>query len=64
MATTINWFIAKENLIDEVFLDLEAKIFGRWINLFKEWDFEKDLELQSIKLLSKNTIQLHYKVLK
>lgn len=54
----------KENLIDEIILDVEPLIFGRGIALFASEDFEAKLELLKTKKLNQNTIQLHYKVLK
>ena len=54
----------KENLIDEIFLDVEPKIFGRGIKLFSDNDFEFELELIDIKKFSQNELQIHYKVKK
>ena len=53
-----------ENLVDEIYLDIEPIILGEGIPLFKGKDFEKQLELLETKQLSKNEIQLHYKILK
>jgi len=61
---TINGAFMKENLIDEVYLDVEPLVFGKGIKLFANADFETKLELLSIKKLSKSELQLHYKVLK
>lgn len=60
----LNASFAKENLIDEIYLDIEPLIFGKGIKMFAETDFSLELKLLSIKQLNKNTIQLHYKVLK
>ncbi|MDP2637469.1 MAG: dihydrofolate reductase family protein [Candidatus Levybacteria bacterium] len=60
----INSSFIKEKLIDEIYLDVEPLVFGRGIKLFADSDFEFDLELLECKNLNKNTIQLHYKVLK
>jgi dihydrofolate reductase len=54
----------KENLVDEIFLDVEPHLLGNGIPLFAGADFELELELLGTKLLSKNEIQLHYKVKK
>lgn len=59
----INSLFLQQNLIDEMYLDIEPIIFGSGINLFKECDFEAKLELISTKQLSKNTIQLYYKLI-
>lgn len=53
-----------ENLIDEIYLDIEPIVLGNGIKLFADADFESKLELIGTKNLSKNEIQLHYKVLK
>ena len=58
----INSLFLQQNLINEVYLDIEPIIFGKGITLFKECDFEAKLELISTKQLSNNTIQLHYRV--
>ncbi len=60
----LNSSFMKENLIEEIYLDLEPLIFGKGIRLFSNNDFEANLELIEAKNLSKNTIQLHYRVLK
>jgi dihydrofolate reductase len=54
----------KENLIDEIYLDVEPIVFGKGIRLFAESDFEAKLKLLETKKLSDNEIQLHYQVLK
>lgn len=60
----INSSFIKEKLIDEIYLDVEPLVFGKGIKLFADSDFEFNLELLECKNLNKNTIQLHYKVLK
>lgn len=60
----INSSFIKEGLVDEVILDVEPIVFGKGIQLFAQEDFEYKLKLLSVKNLNKNTIQLHYKVLK
>ncbi len=54
----------KENLVDEIILDIEPMIFGKGIKLFAEGDFQSKLKLIGIKKLSKDEIQLRYKVVK
>ena len=51
-----------ENLVDEVYLDVEPAFLGKGMPLFSGKDFERRLELLGIKNISKNEIQLHYKV--
>lgn len=60
----LNSSFIKENLVDEVYLDIEPLFFGNGIKLFSDNDFEKKLELIETKQLSKNTVQLHYKIIK
>lgn len=60
----LNSSFLTENLIDEIYIDIEPFIFGNGIKLFEEIDFEVKLKFIETKLLSKNTIQLHYLVLK
>lgn len=60
----LNASFMKENLIDEIYLDVEPIVFGKGIRLFAEADFEANLELIETKKLSPNEIQLHYRVLK
>lgn len=60
----LNASFMKENLIDEIILDIEPLVFGKGIKLFSDEDFEAKLELIETKSLSKNTIQLHYRILK
>ena len=60
----LNASFLAENLVDEIFLDIEPVIFGKGIKLFTDDDFEAKLELMEIRKLSDNELQLHYKVLK
>jgi len=60
----LNASFLKEGLIDEIYLDVEPKLLDKGIKLFADADFEADLELIDTKKLSKNEIQLHYKVKK
>jgi len=54
----------KENLVDEIFLDMEPLAFGEGMPLFAAGPFEHRLELLSTKLLSPHTLHLHYQVKK
>jgi len=60
----INTAFMKENLIDEIYLDIEPIILGKGIKLFAEQDFESKLELIETTSLSRNEVQLHYKIIK
>lgn len=54
----------EEKLIDEIFLDVEPFVYGDGIPLFFPNDTDLKLELVESTYLNKNTIQLHYKVIK
>jgi len=58
----LNTLFLKKQLISEIILTIEPKIFGNGISLFTE-DSEHDLELQECKQLNTNTIMLRYKVI-
>lgn len=53
-----------DNIVDEIYLDIEPAILGNGIPLFKGRNFARRLELLGQKMLSENEIQLHYKVVK
>ncbi len=54
----------EKGLVDEIYLDIEPFVFGSGIKLFADGEWENKLKLLGTKLLSRNTIQLHYKVIK
>lgn len=60
----LNASVMKEKLVDEIYLDIEPIVLGKGIKLFAEVDFETRLELQGVKRLSPNEVQLWYKVRK
>ncbi len=60
----LNSSFLKENLIDEIYLDVEPLLFGKGIKIFAEADFDVELELIESTQLNKDTVQLHYRVLK
>lgn len=61
----INRAFLEENLVDELYLTLEPRIFGRGNSVFAEGDFEHVLQLlASTKLNDKGTLLLHYLVMK
>lgn len=60
----LNSSFLAENLVDEIYIDVEPVILGEGISLFKEKDFERNLELLGQKNISKNEVQLHYRVKK
>lgn len=60
----LNSSFIQDNLIDEIYLDVEPLIFGKGIPVFAPKDFEVELQLLEIKKLNSDTVQLHYKVVK
>lgn len=61
---TINGLFLKENLIDEIWLTVEPKIFGEGLSLFKRADVDLGLELIEVKRLDNNVIHVRYKIIK
>jgi dihydrofolate reductase len=61
---TTNTRFISEGLVDDIYLDVEPVIISKGIPLFRPLtDFETKLELLETKTLSKQTVQLHYRVL-
>lgn len=62
--TFVNSLFLKENLIDEIQITVEPKIFASGMRIFDQVDTELDLELMEIKKMNNNTINLLYRVKK
>lgn len=60
----LNASFVEENLVDEIFIDIEPIILGQGTPLFRDKIFERNLKLVGQKKISDNEIQLHYEVLK
>ena len=60
----LNTSFMKNNLIDEIYLDVEPLALGKGIPLFRGQNFETTLQFLGMKKISANEIQLHYKVKK
>jgi len=58
----INASFMKDELVNEIYLDVEPLIFGKGIQVIAPADFECELELLGVKNLNKDTVQLHYRV--
>ncbi len=58
----LNSSFMQEKLVDEIYLDIEPILLGKGIKLFADATFEAKLELMRIKKLSKDEVQLQYKV--
>ncbi len=53
-----------ENLVDEIYLDIEPIVITEGIPIFKGKEYERRLKLIGEKKISENEIQLHYRVVK
>ena len=60
----LNASFMKIGLVDELWLDIEPFVFGTGIKIFHEDFFKAKLKLLGFKKLSKDTVQLRYKVVK
>jgi dihydrofolate reductase len=60
----LNAAFMENNLIDEIYLDIEPITLGNGIKLFNGNDFERKLKLLGINYISNNEVQLHYQVIK
>lgn len=60
----LNSSFAKEELIDEIKLNIEPVVVGKGISLFYPTDFDLKLKLLSTKQISDQIIQVHYSVIK
>lgn len=61
--TFLNSLFLEHNLIDELIITIEPKLFGQGLDLFK-LEQEKELKLLACQKLNENTIKLHYQVIK
>lgn len=61
---SLNASFLSENLIDEIYLDIEPTMFGEGIPVFHGKDFQHKLILLGSKNITNNEIQLHYQVVK
>ncbi len=60
----LNASFLAENLVDEIYLDIEPLILGEGIPVFRDKNFERKLKLVGQKKITDNEIQLHYRVKK
>jgi dihydrofolate reductase len=59
----INGLFLKNNLVDELYLTIEPKIFGKGKNIVEEQSLDKSLQLINVKKLNKTgTLLLKYKI--
>jgi dihydrofolate reductase len=62
--STLNAEFAKQNLIDEIILDVNPIVLGNGIPVFSGSDFEMRLNLKSAKIIEGGNLELVYEVLK
>lgn len=62
--STLNTGFLEDGLLDEIYLDIEPRLFGKGIKLFSDTDISVNLRLCEVAKLSKDVIRLHYRVLK
>lgn len=60
--TFVNSLFLQENLIDEIQITIEPKLFGSGLHLFDKTDVNLNLELIESKRLNPNTVNLLYKI--
>ena len=60
----LNASFLAENLVDDIYLDIEPIILGEGIPVFKDKNFERNLRLIGQNKITDNEIQLHFEVLK
>jgi len=60
--SNLNSLFLKHQLISEIILTIEPKIFGTGLSLFAQ-DLEADLKLLDFKKLNENTLMLKYQVI-
>jgi dihydrofolate reductase len=60
---TLNTAFVKAGLVDEIILNYNPTILANGIKLFSESDFELKLELEEVKKLSSNIVQMRYSVI-
>jgi len=60
----LNASFLAENLVDEIYLDVEPIVLGDGIPVFKNKDFERKLKFIGYKQITENEIQLHYRVIR
>jgi len=59
----LNTQFLKKKLIDEIWLTIEPKIFGKGLGVF-DGDFDVKLKLSKIEKINKDSVVVKYKVLK
>lgn len=60
----LNASFLAENLVDEIYLDIEPVLFGEGIPIFRDEKFERNLKFMGYKQITDQVIQLYYSVIK
>ena len=60
----LNASFLSEDLVDEIYVDIEPILLGKGVPLFNGADFDKQLKLLGTKKISDDEVQLHYQVIK
>ncbi len=60
----LNASFLNENLIDEIYLDIEPFVFANGVELFVGVERDTNLKLLDTKKIGSDTVQLHYQILK
>ncbi len=60
----LNASFLAENLVDEIYVDVEPIILGEGVPIFKGKNFERSLKLIGQKKISDTEIQFHYEILR
>ena len=62
--TTLAHSLLEDDLLDEVQLDIEPKIYGAGIPMFRRIDQERGLELLETRKSGAHTVRVHYRIKK
>lgn len=57
---SVNKSFMEQGLVNEIILDIEPYVLGEGLNLFAEESFETELELEEVRELEENIVQLRY----
>ena len=60
--STINGLFLKENLINEIWLTVEPRVFGEGLSLFKGADVDLKLEFIEYIQMDTNVLQIRYRI--
>ncbi len=61
---TVNGQFLKSGLIDELYVTIAPRIFGKGIRIFGDMELDANMELVEFEKLTDNEILLHYRVIR